>query len=201
MAYKGIALFLSISDIFTVFAFSKCLKVARLLFREDNKKGFTMKLSHTKLIVISGLVWFAAGFYLLQLGLNLLIGSIGTDAVQHYPLVSIIAKFIGSGENAAVLLVVVALLIGYLKGRYVLGKSAKRGVARIQAFPNPAKLSNIYSGKYYILLGLMMGLGISIKYLGLSNDVRGFIDAIIGSALINGAMVYFKLAQSAKAEG
>lgn len=157
-----------------------------------------MKLSHTKLIVISGLIWFAAGLYLLQLGLRLLLSGVTGDATIYQPLLNSISYFFGSPENAALILIVIALMIGYFKGRYVLGKSAKRGVARIQTFPNPAHLSRIYSAKYYILLAVMVGLGISIKYLGLSNDVRGFIDAAIGSALINGSMIYFKLAQNAK---
>lgn len=156
-----------------------------------------MKLSHTKLIVISGIIWFAIGFYLLQLGLNLLLASTQAS-IDNFPLLGFIAQMIGSGETAAIVLVVLALFIGYLKGRYVLGKSAQKGVARILTFPNPANLSSIYSRKYYILLAGMVGLGISIKYLGLSNDVRGFIDAIIGSALINGAMIYFRLAQTLK---
>lgn len=159
-----------------------------------------MKLSHVKLIVISGFVWFAIGFYLLQLGLNLLLGNLSQDIVlgQSYPFVAIISNFLGNAENATIFLLVVALFIGYLKGRHVLGKSAKRGVERIQTLPNPASLASIYSAKYYVLLAVMIGLGISIKYLGLSNDVRGFIDAIIGSALINGAMVYFRLAVGLK---
>lgn len=159
-----------------------------------------MKLSHAKLITISGLVWFAIGLYLLQLGLNLLLEGARDAALakSQYPLLKGLLPYIGSLEAAAMLLVVVALFIGYFKGRYALGKSAKRGVQRILTFPNPMPLKNIYSGKYYILLGSMVLLGISIKYLGLSNDVRGVIDAIIGSALINGAMIYFKMAQAVK---
>jgi len=161
-----------------------------------------MRLSHTKLIMISGAIWFVIGVYLLQLGLNLLLEDISANGIFEYgrhPLLSTFTKYVGSLQSAALLLVVLALFIGYFKGRYVLGKSAHKGVARIRSFPNPAKLSNIYSPKYYLLLGSMIALGISIKYLGLSNDVRGLIDATIGSALINGAMVYFKLAQNVKA--
>jgi len=158
-----------------------------------------MKLSHSKLIVISGLVWFAIGVYLLQLGLNLLLGGVQYPDLSEspYPLLKALAPYVGSIETAVLALVAVALYIGYLKGRYVLGKSAQKGVDRIRSFENPAPLHQIYSKKYYILLGGMVALGISIKYLGLSNDVRGFIDAIIGSALINGAVIYFRLAQSA----
>ena len=145
-----------------------------------------MKLSHAKLIVISGLIWFAVGFYLLQLGLNLLLSGVHFDHTlsDSYPLIKILTNYLGSGESAALILVAVALFIGYLKGKYVLGKSAHKGASRILAFSNPVCISKIYSPKYYILLGLMMGLGIAIKYLGVNNDIRGFIDVIIGSALI-----------------
>lgn len=159
-----------------------------------------MKLSHAKLIMLSGLVWFGIGVYLLQLGLNLLLGSVqNTDLTSHYPLLQAILPYTGSLESAALVLVVIALFIGYFKGRYVLGKSAQRGVDRIRTFSNPAPLQNIYSASYYILLGSMVALGISIKYLGLSHDIRGLIDATIGSALINGAMIYFRLAQGERA--
>jgi hypothetical protein len=155
-----------------------------------------MKLSHTKLIVLSGIVWFAIGAYLLNLGLNLLVGSISGN--ESTPLLTFLSPLMGTLQTAALTLIIAALAIGYFKGRYVLGKSAKRGVDRIRAFSNPAPLSKIYSGKYYLLLGSMVALGISIKYMGLSNDVRGFIDAAIGAALINGAMIYFRLAQECR---
>lgn len=156
-----------------------------------------MKLSHTKLIVISGLVWFAIGFYLLQLGLNLLVESASAISGNH-PLIEKLIYVVGNGQNAALFLVLLALLIGYAKGRYVLGKSAQKGVDRIRAFPNPAPLARIYSPKYYLLIGLMIALGVSIKFFGFSNDIRGFVDTIIGAALINGAMIYFRLAQAVK---
>lgn len=157
-----------------------------------------MKLSHAKLIVISGLVWFGIGIYLLQLGLNLLLeGTQNPLYTDHYPLLKTLASYTGSFEAAVIMLVVIALFIGYFKGRYVLGKSARRGVDRIRSFSNPAPFHYIYSAKYYILLGSMIALGISIKFMGLSHDIRGVVDAIIGSALINGSMIYFKLAQEA----
>lgn len=152
-----------------------------------------MKLSHTKLVVISGMIWFIIGVYLLRLGLNLMVESI--NGIENYPLINALRPYFSTGENVVLLLVVLALFVGYFKGTFVLGKSARRGVERIQSFPNPTSISNIYSAKYYILLGTMVALGISIKYLGLNADVRGFIDVIIGSALINGAMIYFKLAK------
>lgn len=160
-----------------------------------------MKLSHTKLIAISGLVWFAVGLYLLQLGLGLLLGPVNASgSEQHYPMISGLIQLVGSAQNAVLLLILVALFVGYMKGRYVLGKSAQRGVERILSFPNPASLAKIYSPRYYLLLLGMIALGVSIKYFGLSNDVRGLIDTTIGAALINGAMIYFRLAQQSRSK-
>jgi len=38
-----------------------------------------------------------------------------------------------------------------------------------------------------------MGLGMGIRYFGVPVDVRGLIDVAVGSALINGAMLYFRV--------
>ena len=161
-----------------------------------------MKFSHTTLIVISGFVWLLVGVFLLQLGLSLLLSDFQTPSMQNNQVtwVRMLAQHVGSIEVASVILVVVALYIGYFKGRFVLGKSARRGVARIATLSNPAPITQIYSAKYYILLGGMVALGISIKYMGLNNDLRGFIDIIIGSALINGAMIYFSESRLKRAE-
>lgn len=149
------------------------------------------KCSHRSLIIISGLVWFVVGCFLLQLGLNLLMAS-AASAGGSGGLLSSLGIFVGGYEEAAIAIIAVALFIGYLKGRYVLGKSARRAIQRILSFSTPVSLANIYSGKYYLLLAAMVGLGISIKYLGIPLDIRGAIDVAIGAALINGALVYFQ---------
>lgn len=160
-----------------------------------------IKMSHTALIYISGLIWLIIGFFLLQLGLKLLMGTLLPERMgEGFPLMEALAPYIGGIEQAAMMLIAIALFIGYAKGKYVLGKSAKRGVERILSFPNPTHLSNIYSAKYYILLGAMIGLGMSIKYLGLNHDIRGFIDVAIGAALMNGAMIYFRSGAEARKE-
>lgn len=148
-----------------------------------------LKLSHANLIFISGAIWMAIGAFLLQLGLSLLV----EPPPGNYPLLAFFAQFTrGSGE-AAMAIVAIALSLGFLKGKFVLRKSAVKGVQRICSFPNPTALSSIYSGKYYILLFAMMLLGMSIKYSGMSPDIRGAIDVIVGSALISGAVCYFRM--------
>lgn len=160
------------------------------------------KVSHTILIVISGLIWFAIGCFLLTLGLGFITEStkqsqLSDVAAANHPILSNLSPYIGGFEEAALVLIAVCLFIGHLKGKHVLGKSAKRGVERIRTLPQPASLASIYSAKYYILLAVMVGLGIAVRFL--PNDIRGGIDVIIGAALINGALIYFRSAVQKKA--
>lgn len=145
-------------------------------------------LRHKSLLMISGLIWLAVGASLMKMGFNFLL----VKGDGNYPLIQMLAPYFGGFEQAAFLLIALALPIGYLKGNFVLGKSAKRGIARLQQFPDPTKLSNIYSAQYYILLAVMIGLGMSMKYLGIPADVRGFIDVAVGAALIKGSLFYFR---------
>ena len=151
-----------------------------------------LKLNHKTLILISGAVWMAIGCFLLFLGLNLLVA--GAHLQGFNPLLSSLAPYLGGMESVALLLVVVALYIGYMKGRFVLSKAAQKGIVRIRSMPEPANLSQIYSPQYYLLIGAMVLLGMSIKWFGFPNDIRGTVDVAIGAALINGAVFYFRQA-------
>jgi hypothetical protein len=154
-----------------------------------------MKLNHPALVFISGIIWFTVGLYLLALGLNLVTGMlIPGNAQNHYYLLDSLASVFGGRDQAALVIIASALLIGHFKGKYVLGKSARSGIERLLMMATPIHLSQLYSKKYYILLGSMVLLGMSIKFFGVPADFRGFVDIAIGSALINGALIYFRSA-------
>ena len=160
-----------------------------------------LKLKHSSLIAISGLIWMLVGTMLLYMGIGFIIQSsqpIRTES--YYPLLNAFISFFGSIEQAALMIVVLGLAIGYVKGRFVLGKSAYRGISHIRSLPNPAYLTQLYGWKYYVLLSVMISLGISMKYLGIPLDVRGLVDIIVGSALINGAMTYFRFASECNSQ-
>ncbi len=151
------------------------------------------KVSHSTLIFLSGFAWLAIGCFLLPLGLNFIVASLlKENAAQPHPILYFLAPYAGGLDAAALVLIACALLIGFLKGRTVFSKSVKRSVSRILTLPNPAPLSKIYTPSYYLLLGSMVLLGVLVRYTPL--DVRGAVDVIVGSALINGAMLYFRQA-------
>lgn len=145
-----------------------------------------MHLSHSKLIMLSGSLWLCVGLFLLPLGIFLLLNG------EIRPLTTSLSPIMGGVEEATVVLAAIALFVGYMKGKFVLGKSSKRIVDRIRSFPNPTSLTNIFSPAYLLLIGSMVLLGMSIKYFGVPHDIRGLVDIAIGSAMINGAVITFR---------
>ena len=127
-----------------------------------------MKVSHRMMITISGLIWVAVGILLTQIGVGLMTELLKPTVETKIAFFDKFSAMLGT-DQAVLCLVVIALVIGFLKGKFVLEKSAQKGVHRIHQMPNPAPLKDIYNARYYILLALMMGLGMSIKYLGLAN--------------------------------
>lgn len=159
-----------------------------------------LKLSHAMLIVLSGLVWLAIGAFLLSIGLNFLVES-GKAPLGSYAFLETLSKWFGGKDQAVLTLVVLGLAIGYFKGRFVLGKAARKGVDRILSFPNPSSIASLYSARYVLLLAVMMGIGVSFRIFNLSHDIRGFVDVAIGAALLNGAMIYFRYASQVYRDG
>lgn len=145
-----------------------------------------MQLTHSRLIMLSGALWLCVGLFLLPFGITLLLKGEGR------PLTTSLVPVFGGLEEATVAIIAFALFVGYVKGRFVLGKSSKRIVDRIRSFPNPTSLMNIFSPAYLVLIGSMILLGISIKFFGVPNDVRGMVDVAIGAAMINGAVITFR---------
>lgn len=157
------------------------------------------RFRHKTLIFISGMIWLTVGAFLLPLGLHFIVDSAQKSLILHQnslPLLNFFAGWTGGFEQAAMFVVALALMIGFFKGRYVISKSVNRLVNRIRSFPEPTPLSRIYSPPYYILLSSMILIGVGIKYLGVPYDIRGMVDVAIGAALINGAMLYFRLGMS-----
>jgi hypothetical protein len=155
-----------------------------------------LKMSHSALIIISGVIWLVIGCMLLSMGLNFIVSSILKDnlILMKRPIIDFFSSFTGGPDQGALVLIALALLVGFAKGKFVFKKTVNRTVSRIRSLPNPAPLTQIYARGYYLLLGLMFFLGFIVRFLPL--DIRGGVDVIIGSALLNGSMLYFRQAYS-----
>jgi hypothetical protein len=143
--------------------------------------------------VVSGCTWMAIGIMLLVKGLKFIVSTAEIkDAAS--PLINWLAPLVGTRQQAALLLVSVALLIGFIKGRTILAKTVKRIADRILTAQGDLTMNQAYDRKYYAILAIMVGIGLTFRFLPIAHDIRGFIDVAIGSALINGAMLYFRQA-------
>lgn len=150
-----------------------------------------MKFSHNVLISLSGLLWLLVGFYLMPLGIQFLIES-AQDGGDRFYLLNFLHGMGVSLESSALVLIALGLAIGYGKSRAVLSKTVQKGVQHIRSLPVKASLTAVYTPKYLVLLAFMMGLGFSMKYFAVPLDIRGLVDVAVASALINGAMMYFR---------
>jgi len=156
-----------------------------------------MRLNYFVSIAFSGAVWLAIGIFLLAKGLNFIVFA-AHDGASSACILPSLAPLIGGREQAALMMIVLGLIIGFIKGRLILIKTVKRVVGRILSMPSPIAIHKVYSWRYGLIIALMMGLGISMKWLHVPVDLRGLVDVAVGSALINGALSYFRYAVAAR---
>ena len=151
-----------------------------------------MRLSPFAALLVSCLSWFAIGIFLLCKGVTLLV-----ELAQPGRSSAIIDSFrsmAGGREQAVLVFICIGLLVGFMKGRYVLSRTVNRISTRIFSFAGPIELSQLYPLSYLILIASMVVLGLSLKWLPVPQEIRGTVDVAIGSALTNGALLYLRLA-------
>ncbi|MES2121738.1 MAG: hypothetical protein V4492_03040 [Chlamydiota bacterium] len=153
-----------------------------------------MRLRKTSWIALSGIVWFVVGFGLLTLGLRFVVEFARFNVSDTTSLIAQLTPIAGGREQAAMALIMIGLIIGFIKGRFVLVKTVRRVTERILKLPEPVKFNQVYSRGYLFLIAGMIALGVSMKWLHVPQDIRGMVDVAVGSALMNGAMLYFRLA-------
>jgi hypothetical protein len=129
-----------------------------------------MRVSPKTMIIFGGIIWFAVGAVLLRTGLLLL----ATNSARS--------------PEGLVLLMALALAVGFAKGRFILSRSARRAQARLQAL-GPAPLWRLYGRRDFMLIGSMMLLGMLMRAFHVPGDIRGFILTAVGAGLINGAVI------------
>jgi len=138
-----------------------------------------LSLSKGSLIKIAGGLWCIIGLMLVIRGFGLYQLA---EMEQH------------ATEIAITISGILAGLIGLVKGKFVLSKTAHKNKIRIHNLEDPVKLYNIFSKPFYFLIPMMMGLGILLRYF---NEYLGgyiVVAAIycgIGMALIVSSRIYW----------
>lgn len=143
-------------------------------------------MGHKSWIVVTGFLWALIGCTLLYKGLHF----ISLAALTSPAFLS----WFGEGERGATTLVGLGLVVGFIKGRFVLSKTVRRVTGRILSLPLPIRFNQVYGLPYLILIASMVFLGFCLRFVPI--DIRGFVDVAVGSALLNGAMLYFRAARA-----
>ncbi len=84
--------------------------------------------------------------------------------------------------QASILLI--AILAGSLKARFILDKSARRVISRISTFEDGTCLGAVYSVKTWIMVLCMMGMGVILRNSSLPLTLLSFLYITIGLALL-----------------
>jgi hypothetical protein len=122
-------------------------------------------LTQTAAIRLTGLFWLIMSSFLLFKGFSLLSPS----------------------------LLILGCVVGMLKGYFIMKRTALRISNRILEQSLPLSLKTIYPLSYWFLIALMASLGLFFNLLALPPIIRGVIDTAVGTALLFGAIFYFKI--------
>ena len=133
-----------------------------------------------RLLQVAGLIWIIVGLFLIYRGSGL------------YNLAVIEQN---TGKETLIISVILGVVIGIIKGKFVLSKTALRNRNRINQLVPPISIHQIFSGAFYGLIAGMMVLGFLLRefnaYLG-GYVVVASIYCGIGMALIAASSVYWE---------
>ena len=137
-------------------------------------------MNKSQLYNLAGGVWGVVGLFLTLRGAQMYqLAVTDQQATQQAMIISIIA----------------ALIIGGAKGKFVLTKTARRNKDRIDQLAEPLKAHQVYAKAFYFFIIGMMLLGFLLRtfneYLG-GYVVVAAIYCGIGVALIVSSLVYWK---------
>lgn len=148
------------------------------------------RLTHRRATVLQGILWLLVGGMLVTMGCNFLVASLLAEnqASGYLPLLRSLPVL--DPELAALLVALAAIALGWLKGYYILAKTASKQLIRLAKLPSPIPYSQLFPIRYFCLLGLMGGLGLLLRSFPM--DVRGGIDLAVGTALLFGSTLFFR---------
>ena len=133
-----------------------------------------------RLLQIAGLIWVIVGLFLIYRGSGL------------YNLAVIEQN---TSKETLIISIILGVVIGILKGKFVLSKTALRNRNRINQLVPPISIHQVFSGPFYGFIAGMVILGLLLRefngYLG-GYVVVASVYCGIGMALIAASKVYWK---------
>jgi len=142
-----------------------------------------IRLSSSQMKGLAFFIWLVGGIVLCIRGVTFI-----TTAPEHPG--ALLLGLIAAG----------ALAIGFGKGKFVLSKTSRRNLERIDQFTEPKKPIQVYSVKSWIMITLMVGISVALNIFNTPLLWRGGINLAIGFALIISSLAYLKAMNSTPIE-
>ncbi len=134
-------------------------------------------LSRKGLVILSGIVWALAGV-MLFVRASLMVEALTATSVA---------------------LIVVGLVVGTLKSKFVLSKVARKNIARIKTMSPDKEKICLFAFQplmSYILIGVMIGSGATLRHFYPHSIYVASLYFAIGAALLYSGLEYFKSAKT-----
>lgn len=156
-------------------------------------------MSKAKLKTTAGLIWVASGAMLLYRGAEMIRG-VWTKNPELLRGIEKAEDIVEVSSGVLIFYVMLGLLFGGAKGLFVLSKSAKRNIDRIDRLEHP-KPWQVFSAKFYPLIAVMIAMGWGFREIAMSNEGWksnfsyagcGAVYIGIGAALFASSLAYLK---------
>ncbi len=131
------------------------------------------KLDRYALMRLAFAIWMSGGIILSKRGIDFLI-----QVEQPF--------------SVLVYCVFGALLLGMLKGKFILNKSSIRNIIRLEALTEPQKPIHVYPLRSWIVIGVMLLISLSLTVFDVSLLIRGIVNIAVGMGLITSSFIYLK---------
>jgi len=129
--------------------------------------------------ILAALLWYLGGVMLVSKGGSLLVE----------------ADMLKPKQNLTWWTIVIGLLIGGLKAKYLFSKSCKKNLARIDLLDKP-KIWQFFSPKFFLSLVIMIVAGATLSRMAHNNYIFllsvAILDISIATALIGSSYVFWK---------
>jgi hypothetical protein len=142
-------------------------------------KKDTMTVSRRTLKILAGVVWHIGGIVLL-----IKAGTLLLEADSLRP-----------GQNWQWIFVVVGLILGTLKARYLFSKSCRKNLIRIETLDQP-HFWRFFRPRFFVLLAIMILTGITLSRLAEGHYGSligvGTLDLTLAIALLGSSIVFWQ---------
>lgn len=132
-----------------------------------------VRLSPRQLKGLAFFLWLTGGLILAARGVVWLVGA--------HPAMGLLAGCLAG-----------ALAVGFGKGRFVLSKTSRRNIERLEALREPQPPIRVYSGRSWAIIAVMVAISVGLNLAPVDPLWRGTINLAIGMALIISSMAYLR---------